>query len=80
MTHILLYVFLTLSVCAPIIPTRPKAVVAEIMSTRPPVSLCYTLKTLKNMPDDVNRENNGEAWVEASDIQLVALCQGLQTF
>lgn len=30
------------------------------------------------MPDDVNRENNNEAWFEASDIQLVALCQGLQ--
>lgn len=32
------------------------------------------------MPDDVNRENNRKAWVEASSMPFVVLDQGLQAF
>ena len=74
-THILLYVFLPWSVCAPItqLDWEPWET-----SDHAHLSSCllvlYPRKAGGNMPDDVNRQNNSEAWVE------VALYYGLQTF
>lgn len=79
-TYILLCVYLTLSVCIPIILSRLTALGAEIHLLSSYVPGALPIKTLENMPDDVNRENNSEVWVEASNIQLVTLYQGLHTF
>lgn len=79
-TYIPLCVFLTLSVCIPIILSRLTALGAEIHLLSSYVPGALPIKTLENMPDDVNRENNSEVWIEASNIQLVILYQGLHTF